>query len=406
MNLLIDFITVSKKTGAGEYHRRVFNTLMSYIESNRLEVTVFALWDYTKGIAYSDMQEKVLTEKYSICYIDIAKLSLLQIIDKYKIDKFFIACSHYIGNYVGIEEIKCNVVCVVHDICDEEFEDNFLHEYVQFDKSGFYFDSKRDKGWKVCLNIKSPTIKYCRWLIGKRRRGVYNDRMHHICGLLKNNPNARLISVSEYTKNSIIYYFNIPADRIAVRFSPERCISSESSQIDNSQLKQVVLSNVKYYLMVGANRNSKNPRKMIRVFRKFAELYPDSYLVTLGYPKSEFKNHIALPFLSDSDLLHAYKHCYAFLYPSLFEGFGYPPVEAMKWGKPVLASNVTSIPEILGTAVIYFSPFYSSDIFRALRVLNAENYQEYSMLARNQYDYVHKIQEQHLVELIQQVIKI
>ena len=51
---------------------------------------------------------------------------------------------------------------------------------------------------------------------------------------------------------------------------------------------------------------------------------PDMYAVTVGYGKTLFKNHIDLPFLNDIDLREAYKNCYALLYPSLFEGFGYP----------------------------------------------------------------------------------
>ena len=69
----------------------------------------------------------------------------------------------------------------------------------------------------------------------------------------------------------------------------------------------------------------------------------------------------------------AYQHATALVFPSLFEGFGYPPIEAITCGTPVIASNVTSIPEILGDAGIYFSPYYPADLYRAINVLLANN---------------------------------
>ena len=106
---------------------------------------------------------------------------------------------------------------------------------------------------------------------------------------------------------------------------------------------------------------------MVAAAAAFCEQNPDYYFVTLGYPFKKFKNQIILPFLSDSDLRNAYKHCYAFVYPSYFEGFGYPPLEAMAFAKPVIASYSTSIPEILETAPIYI---YALSIFQVfLKVL-------------------------------------
>jgi glycosyltransferase involved in cell wall biosynthesis len=91
----------------------------------------------------------------------------------------------------------------------------------------------------------------------------------------------------------------------------------------------------------------------------------------LNYGHSTHQQHIDIPFLSDSDLEHAYKNAHALVFGSFFEGFGYPPIEAMRYNTPCVASNVTSIPEILGNAGIYFSPFYPADLYRAIKeVLN------------------------------------
>ena len=92
------------------------------------------------------------------------------------------------------------------------------------------------------------------------------------------------------------------------------------------------------------------------------------------------------------------------IYPSLFEGFGYPPLEAMKYGKPVLSSNVCSMPEILGDAPIYFSPFYESAIFNALLELKDSNYSNYSNKSYKRYCEVHEIQERDLRDLVNMIL--
>ena len=117
------------------------------------------------------------------------------------------------------------------------------------------------------------------------------------------------------------------------------------------------------------------------------------------------QNHVDLSFLDDSDLQIVYANCYALIYPSYFEGFGYPPLEAMKYAKPVLSSNVCSMPEVLGDAPIYFSPIYESAIYGALCCLTNENYQYYSEKSRQQYSQVRTKQEGDLEDLINIVLK-
>ena len=73
-----------------------------------------------------------------------------------------------------------------------------------------------------------------------------------------------------------------------------------------------------------------------------------------------------MDYLSSSDLEYAYAHATIFVYPTYQEGFGYPPLEAMKYGVPCCISNVTSLPEIYGDSVVYFSPFYEADLFEKI----------------------------------------
>jgi glycosyltransferase involved in cell wall biosynthesis len=92
-----------------------------------------------------------------------------------------------------------------------------------------------------------------------------------------------------------------------------------------------------------------------------------------------FKNNLILitGFISERELDDLYKNADLFVFPSLYEGFGLPPLEAMKRGLPVVASNATCIPEILGDAVLYFDPLNTNDIAEKIKkVLTDTNLRE------------------------------
>ena len=155
--------------------------------------------------------------------------------------------------------------------------------------------------------------------------------------------------------------------------------------------------------MIAANRIYKNPDIVLKTFLRISEEC-DITLVTLKYGKSINNSHIDIPYLSDSDMSYAYEHALALLFPSFFEGFGYPPIEAMMTGTPTIASNVTSVPEVLGDAGIYFSPFYPADLYRAMKiVLNNPDIKKYEI--RERAKEIKNRQEQNLDDLIKEILK-
>ena len=91
------------------------------------------------------------------------------------------------------------------------------------------------------------------------------------------------------------------------------------------------------------------------------------------------------------------------MYASLHEGFGYPPVEVMKYAKPVLCSNVCSLPEVLGDAPVYFSPFYVSDIIFSIKRLE-KAYSFYCEKSRERYSYISDRQKEDLKGLVSYII--
>lgn len=390
MKILFDLITPSAFVGgAGEYVRCVFYSLIDTIEKTDSICKIIGIYDSSIGhFAYEDLSPQILHKK-GIETVDVAGRSFRQVIEENHIDKVFIGAAQYWGSgKYDPWTIDIPTVCVIHDLCEEE--------YVSVN-------------WNYYIMLNNPFSLFKRMIRDKIKGKTQLGQMNNILRMLKNNPDVNIVTVSNYSKSAIMYHLCIDSKKIHTLYSPERFFTMKQ-KVDNEVLRNVLCSNKRYYLMVGANRKMKNPEKAIKAFKRFLDVNFDKreerpLLVTLGYPYSMFDEHINLPYLSDSDLTNAYANCYAFLFPSYFEGFGYPPLEAMKFGKPVLASNVTSIPEILGDAAILFSPIYETEIFHALLKLTDENYLKYSKMSLERYVKVHLQQEKDLKQLINLILQ-
>lgn len=384
MNILFDLVTTYKITGASEYVRRVFYSLLE-AKKRRNDFNIYTIVDSARGgSAYTDLSEKANAER-GIQTIDICKSSILKIVTNYEIDKIFIGCAQFWGGYKDLAKLKCGIVCVVHDLSFEEKSSNFVDLWMQMYRSNIHFVWN----WAKFIVKGAPSL----------------ELMTPYKNLMRNNKNFEIIAVSEYTKNTLKYQFDFDETRISVLYSPERIYAYSSTSIQNENLKNLIFKKKKYFLTLHANRPMKNVEKVIRAFEKYVKYHEDIYLVTVGLAKERCKNHIALPLLNETDLANAYSNCYALIYPSLFEGFGYPPLEAMHYGKPVLCSNVCSMPEVLGDAPIYYSPFYDSDIYRAMCTLDDNNYDFFKRKSIERDIAVRKKQEEDLNTLIKKIIE-
>lgn len=409
MKLLFDFLSVYQKNGSAEYVRRIFFALLDRINAETInDVTVSCLYDSEHLPAYKEMRLDSLHQPF-IDFVDIQ--NGITAINEQKYDLFFFGCAQNAGWHPELAELNCKTIMVFHDCVWEEFYNNDIGLYLALNGNDmFRYRATGPKGKSIYFDIKGPTIRFCRWLLSARRYGILEqgyNLLQPALALFRKREDNTIVTVSNYSKGSIMYNFNVSEDRICVLSSPERLYTAgeaKEDQVANVKLQEVIATHKKYFLIVSANRDAKNAKKALHAFNAFSAIHTDSYIVTVGYGKELFKNHIDLPFLDDNDLREAYKHCYALLYPSFFEGFGYPPLEAMKYGKPVLASNVCSIPEVLGDAPIYFSPFYESAIFNALIALNDYNYQEYSAKSYTRYQQVHSMQESDLSDLVDMIL--
>ena len=384
MNILIDCLSLVRKNGAAEYLRRIIDDLLKRTET-RSDVTLYGVYDAVEGIAYDDAQPECM-EGRGIKMVDVSNTNLVELTERYSIDTFFIGCVQVAENYKELKDLKCKVIVVVHDLAFEEThrEDIDIYHRAQ----------------------NKSTASLINWLLlHKKKSRTHSWYIVNTVKLLSNNPKAEIVAVSNYTKNSILYAYDVQEDRIHVWYSPERIYTDADNEPENPVLASLCSSGKQFMLLLGTQHPLKNTRKAVHAFQKFAERHPEYYLVTTGKMlPQQFPNHIPLPFLSDNDLQQAYRYCCALIYPTLFEGFGYPPVEVMRYGKPVLASNIGPVREVLADAPLYFSPLYETDIYQALSLFAISDYSTLQKASTDRYKEISARQQADLEALLHSIL--
>jgi glycosyltransferase involved in cell wall biosynthesis len=159
---------------------------------------------------------------------------------------------------------------------------------------------------------------------------------------------------------------NVPTEKISV-IPLGLTISATTERLTETQLKELGIS-TPFFFCLGAVDPRKNTDLTVDTFLD-SPVAKDSLLVLAGLDSSSreallarvashsnARSLVALEFISDEQLARLYSSCIAFIFPSLYEGFGLPVLEAMNCGAPVLCSNLTSVPEVGGDAVLYFNP--------------------------------------------------
>lgn len=192
-----------------------------------------------------------------------------------------------------------------------------------------------------------------------------------------------IITVSENSKKDILNIFDVSPEQVCVTYQPI-VIKPEVVEQDNitSFLKKYEIKFEKYILFVGAIEPKKNLGRLIDAY---AEIDTDMQLVIIGkkgwlwegeigklesiFGKKLTRKVKILEYVSNKDLKYFYLGAYCFVFPSLYEGFGLPPLEAMNFGCPVITSNVASLPEICGDAALYVNPYDVDDIRKKIEEL-------------------------------------
>ena len=186
---------------------------------------------------------------------------------------------------------------------------------------------------------------------------------------------SHLIAVSHNTRNDLIEYLKVPDSKISVIYCG----------VDRSFFKpyNVKLLDKPYILYVGSERPRKNLGRLFEAFAKLKKEFPELKLVKVGvsgrsekYRKNTMKklaslgiteDVIFIDHVSELELAYYYSSAQLLAYPSLYEGFGLPPLEAMTCGCPVVTSNTSSLPEVVGEAGIMVDPHDTDSLAQAMR---------------------------------------
>jgi len=178
-----------------------------------------------------------------------------------------------------------------------------------------------------------------------------------------------LIAVSGNTKYDLLKEYNLSDSKISVILEgvPENFQKSSPHEIEAVRNKYQISK--LYLLYTGVWRSHKNLLNLIRAFHLLIKQGKDIQLVLTGkkdpaYPEIPSlikaleldKRVITTGFVSEEELIALNSDAHIFVFPSLYEGFGLPPLEAMQFGVPVACSKVSSLPQVCGDAALYFDP--------------------------------------------------
>ncbi|MCJ7577162.1 MAG: glycosyltransferase family 4 protein [candidate division Zixibacteria bacterium] len=189
---------------------------------------------------------------------------------------------------------------------------------------------------------------------------------------------TRIIAISQAAKKDIVRYFKAPPERIELIYPGLTHRESDPKMFEYAKKFKP------YIFFSGALDPHKNLTGLVQAFAQVIGDWKlkDYNLVVAGSFGHDYANLVnlikklgleekvhLLGYVEDKKLVELYKNASLFVFPSLNEGFGFPPLEAMQYGVPVAASRVSSLPEVLGEAALFFDPLDVSSISRAIFVL-------------------------------------
>lgn len=193
----------------------------------------------------------------------------------------------------------------------------------------------------------------------------------------------KIITISQYTKKRLLHFFPFADEsKIEVVYCGNRDTLLKEKE-DERIIGKYNLLKDEYYLSVGTIEPRKNYGTLLKAYKLYKERNKEYKKLCIaggyGWMQDNFKNDIVelglsgdvivTGYVSEMELANLYRYCFAFVYPTWYEGFGLPILEAMNFGKPVIASNVTSIPEILGESELLVNPSNVEQIVACMKMI-------------------------------------
>ena len=387
MNLLFNLVAVqpihsAKFHGGGSYGEVIFWALV------KRGVQFSCAYDSRK---YLDPMILDACKTQNIPLFDINEKTPQQIIDENQIDTFYTPLYSL--------EKKWDI-----DVKDFVFTWHGVRALeMQYSWAGVGFAKKLGQKFEALVRYRESWKKH------------YYKPKYQVLAARMAEGKARTITVSEHSRASIKSFFPELLDlEIPVFYSPMTAYEPEGFLPPGVAAK-------KYFLLTSGARWEKNNLRAAMAFDELVGMYqsqgkpfdfkmvitgaanPKAYLCHLKH-KDRF---VLLGYVENRELEFLHQNAYAFVFPSLNEGFGYPPVQSMRYGVPVAASGTTSIPEVCGDAVLYFDPYSVSEIKnRLVQLLDSKIYDEYAARAPKRYVEVHTRQIADLEEAVNFILKV
>ncbi len=181
-------------------------------------------------------------------------------------------------------------------------------------------------------------------------------------------------TVSEFSKLEIVKYLKIKSDKITVLGNAP---SLNCLEPDNRVLLELNLDSQAYFLMIGSDSKRKNTQMVAKLFAESADL-SHTKLVIVGGKFANLSNTANpiladnihyLGYVTDQELVSLYKGATALIFPSVYEGFGLPVIEAMGLHCPVIVANIDVLKELCKDSVLYFDPMNPYELEQKIKAL-------------------------------------
>ena len=326
------------------------------------------------------------------------------------------------GNHAGIANYVHNLLKELIKIKNEDMylinyeENEFIYEYNKITISNPFKDISKTLLWYLYLGMQNNRLKKLDIIHNPtqcptffRFKPKYIFTVHDITPLIdsKEHPIYRVLSyklllprtlktadkiiaVSNSTKKDLMHHFDIPEEKIKVILE---AADEKFKPLNNKEINKVNQKyslNFPFILYVGTLEPRKNIPSLIKAFYKLKKKNLQYKLVIAGkkgwkykeifetIDKLNLQNDVVFTgYVSDEDLPALYNAADLFVYPSIYEGFGLPPLEAMACGTPVITSNTSSLPEVVGDAGIMVDPYDIDGLVDAMyEVLTNEGLRE------------------------------